>query len=62
VHENAAVFVADRDAEAKLVDRALELLEDRDLQKKLSTNIGKMAMPNADEVIAKELIQIISNN
>jgi UDP-N-acetylglucosamine--N-acetylmuramyl-(pentapeptide) pyrophosphoryl-undecaprenol N-acetylglucosamine transferase len=62
VHENAAVFVADRDAEAKLVDRALELLEDRDLQKKLSNNIGKMAMPNADEVIAKELIQIISNN
>jgi UDP-N-acetylglucosamine--N-acetylmuramyl-(pentapeptide) pyrophosphoryl-undecaprenol N-acetylglucosamine transferase len=62
VHENAAVFVADRDAEAKLVDKALELLEDRDLQKKLSINIGKMAMPNADEVIAKELIQIISNN
>lgn len=62
VHENAAVFVADRDAEEKLVDRALELLEDRDLQKKLSNNIGKMAMPNADEVIAKELIQIISNN
>jgi UDP-N-acetylglucosamine--N-acetylmuramyl-(pentapeptide) pyrophosphoryl-undecaprenol N-acetylglucosamine transferase len=62
VNENAAVFVADRDAEAKLVDRALELLEDRDLQKKLSNNIGNMAMPNADEVIAKELIQIISNN
>lgn len=62
VHENAAVFVADSDAEAKLVDRALELLEDRDLQKKLSNNIAQMAMPNADETIAKELIQIISNN
>ncbi|AYL97204.1 undecaprenyldiphospho-muramoylpentapeptide beta-N-acetylglucosaminyltransferase [Mucilaginibacter celer] len=62
VHENAAVFVADRDAEAKLVDRALELLADRDLQKKLSNNIAQMAMPNADETIAKELIQIISNN
>jgi UDP-N-acetylglucosamine--N-acetylmuramyl-(pentapeptide) pyrophosphoryl-undecaprenol N-acetylglucosamine transferase len=62
VEENAAVFVADSEAEAKLVDRALELLEDRDLQKKLSNNIAQMAMPNADETIAKELIQIISNN
>jgi UDP-N-acetylglucosamine--N-acetylmuramyl-(pentapeptide) pyrophosphoryl-undecaprenol N-acetylglucosamine transferase len=62
VQEDAAIFVADRDAEAKLVDRALELLNDKPLQKKLSTNIGKMAMPNADEVIAKELIQLINNN
>jgi UDP-N-acetylglucosamine--N-acetylmuramyl-(pentapeptide) pyrophosphoryl-undecaprenol N-acetylglucosamine transferase len=59
VQEDAAIFVADRDAEAKLVDRAIELLNDKSLQKKLSTNIGKMAMPNADEVIAKELLQII---
>jgi len=62
VQENAAIFVADRDAEAKLVDRALELLNDKQLQKKLSTNIGKMAMPDADEVIAKELIQLTNNN
>jgi UDP-N-acetylglucosamine--N-acetylmuramyl-(pentapeptide) pyrophosphoryl-undecaprenol N-acetylglucosamine transferase len=62
VQEGAAVFVADRDAEAKLVDRALELLNDKDLQKKLSNNIGLLALPNADEVIAKEVIQITNNN
>jgi UDP-N-acetylglucosamine--N-acetylmuramyl-(pentapeptide) pyrophosphoryl-undecaprenol N-acetylglucosamine transferase len=62
VEEEAAVFLADRDAEAKLVDRALELLNDRDLQKKLGTNIGKLAMPDADEVIARELLKIIKNN
>ncbi len=62
VHENAAIFVADRDAEANLVDRALELLEDREKQKILSNNIGELAMPNADEVIAKEVIQITINN
>ena len=62
VHDQAAVFVADRDAEAKLVDKAIELLNDKDLQKKLSNNIGKMAMPGADEVIAKEVIQITINN
>ena len=62
VHEQAAVFVADRDAEEKLVDKALELLQNKDLQKRLSDNIGKMALPNADEVIAKEVIQITINN
>jgi UDP-N-acetylglucosamine--N-acetylmuramyl-(pentapeptide) pyrophosphoryl-undecaprenol N-acetylglucosamine transferase len=62
VQEEAAAFLADRDAEEKLVDKALGLLNDRDLQKKLGTNIGKMAMPNADEVIAQELLKIIINN
>jgi UDP-N-acetylglucosamine--N-acetylmuramyl-(pentapeptide) pyrophosphoryl-undecaprenol N-acetylglucosamine transferase len=59
VQENAAVFIADRDAEQKLVDKAIELLNDKDLQKKLSTNIAKMAMPNADEVIAKEVLKMV---
>jgi UDP-N-acetylglucosamine--N-acetylmuramyl-(pentapeptide) pyrophosphoryl-undecaprenol N-acetylglucosamine transferase len=62
VQDHAAVFVADRDAEAKLIDKAIELLNDKELQKKLSTNIGKLALPDADEVIAKEVIQITINN
>jgi len=59
VQENAAVFVADRDAEANLVDKALELLNDKETQKKLSDNIGKMAMPDADEVIAAEVMKMV---
>lgn len=62
VHDNAALFVADRDAEAKLVDAVLELLKDKDKQKTLSENIGKLALPDADEVIAKEVMQITINN
>ncbi|WP_214071374.1 undecaprenyldiphospho-muramoylpentapeptide beta-N-acetylglucosaminyltransferase [Mucilaginibacter sp. dw_454] len=62
VHDQAAIFVADRDAEEKLVDKALELLKDKSLQKKLSDNISKMALPDADQVIAKEVIQITINN
>ncbi len=58
VHDNAALFIPDRDAEAKLVDAALELLKDKDKQKTLSVNIGKLALPDADEVIAKEVMQI----
>ena len=62
VKENAALFIADSDAEATLVDKLLELLGDREMQKKLSDNIGKMAMPNADEVIAKEVIKIVGSH
>jgi UDP-N-acetylglucosamine--N-acetylmuramyl-(pentapeptide) pyrophosphoryl-undecaprenol N-acetylglucosamine transferase len=60
--DNAAVFIPDRDAETKLVDKALELLNDKDKQKILSTNIGKLAMPDADEVIAKEVMKITINH
>ncbi|RCH54314.1 undecaprenyldiphospho-muramoylpentapeptide beta-N-acetylglucosaminyltransferase [Mucilaginibacter hurinus] len=62
VQENAAKFVADRDAATKLVDKTLELLNDKDKQKILSNNISKLAMPDADEVIAKEVTQITINN
>src|SRR5580698_9849664 len=62
VHDNAAVFIADRDAEAKLIYRAIELLNDTDKRKTLSNNIGKLALPNADEVIAKEVMKITINN
>ena len=62
VDEQAAVLVKDVDAEATLVDTALALLTNKEQQKILSDNIGKMALPNADEVIAKEVIQITINN
>lgn len=62
VQEQAAIFVADRDAEAKLIDKAIELLNDKATQKKISDNISKLALPNADEVIAQEVIQITNNN
>ena len=62
LHDNAAVFIADRDAEAKLIDKALELLNDKHKQKILSDNIAKLALPDADDVIAKEVMKITINN
>ncbi|WP_295670490.1 undecaprenyldiphospho-muramoylpentapeptide beta-N-acetylglucosaminyltransferase [uncultured Mucilaginibacter sp.] len=62
VNNNAAAFVADSDAEAKLVDKVLELLNDKATQKTLSDNIGKMAMPDADEVIAKEVMKLANRS
>jgi UDP-N-acetylglucosamine--N-acetylmuramyl-(pentapeptide) pyrophosphoryl-undecaprenol N-acetylglucosamine transferase len=61
VQEHAAVFIADRDAEANLVDKAIALLNDKELQRRLSDNIGKMAMPDADEVIAKEVFKLANS-
>jgi UDP-N-acetylglucosamine--N-acetylmuramyl-(pentapeptide) pyrophosphoryl-undecaprenol N-acetylglucosamine transferase len=61
LRDNAAVFVADKDAEAKLIDKALELLKDKSKQNTLSENIGKLALPHADEVIATEVIKMIRN-
>ena len=59
VEQNAAAFIADKDAEALLIDKALELLQDTKLQIALSINIGKLAMPDADEVIAKEVLEMV---
>ncbi len=61
LHDDAAIFIPDRDAEAKLVDKALELLNDKEKQEILSNNIGKLALPDADEVIAKEVMKITIN-
>lgn len=58
LYNNAALLVADKEAETKLIAKALELLNDSPLQQTLSNNIGKMALPHADEVIAKEVMKM----
>jgi UDP-N-acetylglucosamine--N-acetylmuramyl-(pentapeptide) pyrophosphoryl-undecaprenol N-acetylglucosamine transferase len=60
VAKDAAIFVADKDAQEKLMNVALELLNDKKKQKTLSGNISKLARPDADETIAKEVIEIIT--
>jgi UDP-N-acetylglucosamine--N-acetylmuramyl-(pentapeptide) pyrophosphoryl-undecaprenol N-acetylglucosamine transferase len=56
VQNNAALMIADRSAEDTLVAEALSLLKDRDKSKMYAENIGKMALPDADDVIAKEVM------
>jgi UDP-N-acetylglucosamine--N-acetylmuramyl-(pentapeptide) pyrophosphoryl-undecaprenol N-acetylglucosamine transferase len=57
---NACVYIADRKAVNELVDTALALLNDQEKKKILSENIHRLALADADEVIAKEVIQIIT--
>ncbi|MGI4022289.1 MAG: undecaprenyldiphospho-muramoylpentapeptide beta-N-acetylglucosaminyltransferase [Janthinobacterium lividum] len=61
VQQNAAVLVKDVDAENTLIKTVLNLLQDENQQQKLSTQIGKLAMPDADLNIAKEVLKITEN-
>jgi len=61
VQTDAALFVADRDAETKLIPQALQLLQDTARQQTLSENISKLALLNADEVIAQHVLNLIKN-
>ncbi|MBL1411282.1 undecaprenyldiphospho-muramoylpentapeptide beta-N-acetylglucosaminyltransferase [Sphingobacterium faecale] len=59
VNKDAAVMVKDVEARDVLVDKILELLNDAPTSEKLGQNIEKMALLDADEVIAKEVLKLI---
>lgn len=58
VNRNAAVLINDRAAEDTLVAAALELLNNKNRCELLAENIGKMALPEADELIAREVLYL----
>jgi UDP-N-acetylglucosamine--N-acetylmuramyl-(pentapeptide) pyrophosphoryl-undecaprenol N-acetylglucosamine transferase len=58
VKNDAAILVRDSEAELELVDIALLLIDNKNKCKALSENIGRMALPDADEVIAAEVLRI----
>ena len=59
VNEAAALMVKDDDARKILVSEALKLLYDEQQCDKLSSNIGKLARPNATEEIVDEMEKLI---
>ena len=56
--KDACEFISDKKAPRKLIDAALTLLGDSNRQKTLSKNISQLALPNADEEIAKVVFEI----
>lgn len=58
VKNDAAILIRDNEAEQDLVAAVLQLLKDEDKCAGLSKNIGMMALPDADEVIATEVLKI----
>ena len=60
VDKGAAEMVSDKDAVDKLIDEAIELINDKKKQAELSQNIHAMAHENAAVDIANEVIKLIA--
>lgn len=58
VNKTAALLVADADAGNELLPAALQLIKDRNKCTILSENIRRMALYDADEVIAREALKL----
>jgi UDP-N-acetylglucosamine--N-acetylmuramyl-(pentapeptide) pyrophosphoryl-undecaprenol N-acetylglucosamine transferase len=59
VNKNAALMVKDADAGSDLVNTLLKLMAHDNLQKELKNNISTLAVKNADEIIASQILQAI---
>jgi len=59
VKMNAAILVKDVSAKNELISKVVELINNNQLQQELKNNISKMAMPNAAEQIAMEILNLI---
>jgi UDP-N-acetylglucosamine--N-acetylmuramyl-(pentapeptide) pyrophosphoryl-undecaprenol N-acetylglucosamine transferase len=62
VKNDAAILINDRSAEDTLVAEALKLLENTTRCKSLSENIGKMALKDADIIIAEEVLKLVNRS
>jgi UDP-N-acetylglucosamine--N-acetylmuramyl-(pentapeptide) pyrophosphoryl-undecaprenol N-acetylglucosamine transferase len=56
VQKEAALMIKDSEAKEKLAAAVVSLAENKELREKLRENIGRLAIVNADEVIAREII------
>ncbi|SEM99820.1 UDP-N-acetylglucosamine-N-acetylmuramylpentapeptide N-acetylglucosamine transferase [bacterium A37T11] len=56
--KGAAIVVKDNDASDQLVTTALQLLQQKEKMKQLSQHIHQLAILNADEVIAREVLKL----
>lgn len=60
MNAKAALMVTDWNARAELMDKIIELKNDEDLCKALSSNIKAMAIEDADDRIAREILKMIN--
>jgi UDP-N-acetylglucosamine--N-acetylmuramyl-(pentapeptide) pyrophosphoryl-undecaprenol N-acetylglucosamine transferase len=61
VNKQAGIMVKDNEAKEKLVSTVIALAKDEQQQAVLRENIGKLAVTNADEVIAKEILKVVND-
>lgn len=61
VRKKAAILIPDHEANEKLFPTLIGLLQNESLQQELKTQISSLAMPNAAEQIASEIIALINS-
>lgn len=61
-NRDAAVMILDVDAVSQLPDKIITLVNDEETLARLSTNIKKMALRNADDKIVDKICEIISKS
>ena len=59
VNKNAGIMIKDSEALTMLVPSIIALSKDENKQQELKSNIGKLAVSNADEIIAAEILKRI---
>lgn len=60
VKKSAAIMISDKDAGEKLIPEILRLAKNKTEQELLSENIGKLAITDADEKIASEILKTLN--
>ena len=60
VEVQAAMMIKDNEAMDQLVPELLRLIKDRNKQQQLIANISKLAVLNADEIIADKILEILN--
>jgi UDP-N-acetylglucosamine--N-acetylmuramyl-(pentapeptide) pyrophosphoryl-undecaprenol N-acetylglucosamine transferase len=59
VNKQAGLMIKDSEAKEKLVPTVIALAKDEQQQNQLKANISKLAVTNADEVVAREILRAI---
>lgn len=60
VNKQAGMMIKDSEAKEKLVPAVIALAKDEQQQRTFKQNIGKLAVTNADEVVAGEVLKMIA--
>jgi UDP-N-acetylglucosamine--N-acetylmuramyl-(pentapeptide) pyrophosphoryl-undecaprenol N-acetylglucosamine transferase len=61
VNKQAGIMIRDSEAKEKLVPVVIELAKNDQQQRALRENIGKLAITNADEVVAREVLRLVGS-
>lgn len=61
-NRGAAILIPDNEAEQKLVDTLISLVNDPAKLEKMKSEISKMALPDADEIIVDEVVKILNSD